>query len=138
MDALAKQAFDACNKNRLIVPRLETLSKGAPKKRITMRFWRTPVTTTIYALDSGDKVVITDWQTRCVKLSERVTIGNFPAWWDVVKSCVLQHWRITGERAYAMALAQISDETAPKEFKKRNLALGQVRKAFRSLAGLRR
>lgn len=134
---LAKQAFDACDKNRLIVPWLEGIGRGAHKKRITNRFWRKSIITTFYTLANGEMVVITDWQKRCVKLSIPITTDNFFAWWDVVKVCVLQHWKITSGHAYEKALAKISDKTAPKEFQKRNLALAQVREAFRSLVGLR-
>lgn len=75
---MAREAFYACRMNRQIVLRLKALSKGAHRKRFSNQFWRTRVTTTFYTLATGDVVVISDWQERCVKLSEPITAKNLP------------------------------------------------------------
>jgi len=134
---LAHGALKACEDNRAIVPALQHEAAGAARKRISLKFWQTPAKATFYYLDNGDCIILTDWEKQCVKLSGPITEANFKQWWIVVQFCVLERWHASKED-YEAALAQITDRTAPKEFKKRNLAMGQVRKAFQSLVGLRR
>jgi hypothetical protein len=82
---------------------------------------------------------IADWQRQCVTLPKPITTANFKDWWNVAKLCLLEFWKScdSGGRIYDQALSKISDRKAPKEFQKRNRAVVQVRKALRSLVGLR-
>jgi hypothetical protein len=133
---LAREALRACRINIRLVPALEAHCAEATKECQSMKIWRTQTKATYHTLPNGDVIILADWQKQCVKLSEPITDNNFKDWWGVMKLCVLEHWKSIPED-YAKALAKISDKTAATEFQKRNLALGQVRKALCSLTGLR-
>lgn len=133
---LAEEALKACENNKIIVPVLEARGRGAKRVRKGMKLWQVQAQATFYYLSDRDCIIIPDWEKQCVNLSGPITDTNFKKWWGVVQFYVLERWHGSKE-AYAAALTQISDGTAPKEFQKRNLALNQVKKALRSLVGIR-
>jgi hypothetical protein len=133
---LAAAAVQECEDNKVTVSEFEKHCVGAKRKRRNRKFWGTPAAATIYSLGYSDVVIIADWEKQCVKLSAPITPSNVSQWWHVVKFWVLEYWW-SSEKTYKTAIAKIFDKTAPKEFQKRNRALAQVRKAFRSLVGLR-
>lgn len=133
---LAQAALKACEDNRAIVPVLRNVAAGVKRERKTVKFWQTSAKATFYYLTNSDIIIITDWEKQCVRLPRPITEMNFKQWWSVVQFCVLERWDANNQD-YQAALAKISDGTALKEFQKRNLAMSQVRKALRSLVGLR-
>ncbi|PYJ86051.1 MAG: hypothetical protein DME22_06795 [Verrucomicrobia bacterium] len=133
---LAAAGVEECEENKVTVPVLEAQASGGRRQRKALKIWRTRVEGTIHYPNYGDCVLIADWEKRCVTLSVPIIESNFKQWWSVVQLWLLEYWWLN-RKAYHTALAQISDMTAPKESKKRNLALAQVRRALRSLVGLR-
>ena len=136
---LAAAVLEECESHQVIVPVLETHCAGARRQRAVVKAWRTPVKLTFYYLDPQTRIRISDWQRQCMTLPKPITAANFKTWWDVAKLCLLEFWKSTesGSRIYDQALKKIPDRKAPKEFQKRNRAVAQVRKALRSLVGLR-
>jgi len=139
-------ALLACVENKRAVAALEALATGARSERKTFHYSRqTKAHATFYYLGNGDVVIIPDWQAKCIKLSGPITKKNVNDWWDVIKWCVLQHWR-NPEGDYTGTLALIPDaqpKGSPtekplsddyykenKEYRKRNLALARVKQAF--------
>ena len=132
---LATQAVTACADNKRRVPALKALGAGAKRERKTQRYWGTTIKATLYYLASGDAVIITDWQNKCLKLSGPITQANFRDWWAVVKSCVFEHWK-NPKGNYAEALRRIG-RANEEEWRRRNLAIDRVEQALRSVLGLR-
>ena len=130
---LAIQALKSCATNKRVVPALKTLAAGAIRQSKKDRYWGITVKASLYSLANGDEVIITDWQNKCVKLSGPITKTNFPDWWNVIKSCVLEHWK-NPQGNYADALQKAG---GTEEWQQRNRAISQVKQALRSLVGLR-
>jgi hypothetical protein len=149
---LAWDALRACADNKRVVPALKALAAGARRERKTLPYSRqTEVWATYYSLANGDVVIIADWQAKCAKLSGPITKTNVNDWWDVVRCCVLQHWK-NPEGNYSAVLelipnAQVgefsgeshSDEyyKQGKEYRKRKRALERVEQAFERLVGVK-
>lgn len=136
---LAAAVLEECQSHQVIVPVLKALCAGARRERSVAKAWRTPVKLTFYHLDPQTRIRIADWQRQCVTLPKQITADNFKDWWNVAKFCLLEFWKScdSGGRIYDQALSKIPERNAPKEFQKRNRAVAQVRKALRSLLGLR-
>jgi len=132
---LATQALAACAANKRLVPELRDFASGAKRERQTREFWpQTRAKATYYYLANGDVVIITDWQSKCVKLSGPISKHNFQKWWDVVKWCVLDYWK-NPKGNYAEALKKIGQANEP-EWRRRNLAIDRLEQALRSRLGL--
>lgn len=131
---LAKAAFDACLDASLLVPELEAHCRGAKQERWTNKCWGITLKATRYTLSGGSVVMIADWQKASVNLSQPITPANFREWWDVVRSCVLEHWR-NSQGSYAEALKLIG-QAGEKESRRRHFAFDRVKQALRSLTGV--
>jgi hypothetical protein len=149
---LAWDALVACADNRRVVSALKALATGAKRERKVMPYSRqTEAWATYYSLKNGDVVIIADWQAKSAKLNGPITKLNVNDWWDVVRHCVLEHWK-NPQSNYRTVLKLIPDAAASKspeetqsdeyykhgkEYRKRNFALARVKQAFEGLVGVR-
>lgn len=150
---LAWDALLACAENKRVVPALKALAAGARRERKKLVYSRqTKAWGTLYYLGNGDVVILPDWQAKCAKLSGPITKTNVNDWWDVVKWCVLQHWK-NPQGDYNGTLALIPDAQPEgsiaekprsdeyykqdKVYRKRNFALARVKQTFERLVGVR-
>jgi hypothetical protein len=143
----ANRAIDWCVIAKTFVPILEVhaADAGAVAERRKDKRWRTPAAATVYRI-SGDCIVIADWQKQCVELSEPITESNIKQWWHVIQSSILEYWYRFPE-AYNHALAQIGvgsvkragqkQDRRDKEDRRRNLAIGLIWQALKSLTQVR-
>lgn len=148
---LADKAYEACRKNRRLIPELLALAKGVNGIRLSFKFWQIKEKATFYELANGDTLLITDSQKNCVNLPEPISSANFIDWWTAVKMCVLEHWyKNPKEYTDAINWASYGDTASKKdlsaagkredktsESRKRGHAVNQVKKAFVSLINLK-
>jgi hypothetical protein len=134
---LAKKAYDACEFNRHLVPFLMKMAADKPTQSRSAEYWQTDVNAKFYYLNaSREVIIIADWQAKCETLPATVNTSSFPPWWAAVKGCVLEYWH-NHPAEYNRALKEIGNSTEI-ESRRRNLAMTQLRQAFKSLVGLRR
>jgi len=132
---LADRALNVCQINRVLVPILEAHCGGTFRERKEVKFWGRVVGATYHYLPNRSEVIIiVDWQKQCASLSEQITPANFNAWWDVIKACVLEHWK-NPRGNYAEALKTIG-QPDKEEWRRRSMALDRVRQALESLTHL--
>jgi hypothetical protein len=131
---LAKEAFRVCWLNRRIVPDLLRFTEQAKLHKKTGTHLGAKVSASFYYINNDEVVVISDWQMDCATLS-RPTEKNFDAWWNVINRCVLEYWHCS-RRGYAEALEKVGNPHET-ESRRRNVAMTEVRQAFRGLLGLR-
>ena len=128
---LAKGAFEICSLNRTLVPKLLKFVKGVAYRRDMALVCGARMPAFFYPVSHVEAFFIMGWQVDCRKLPHPAKKENFDAWWSVVKCCVLDCWH-SQRHIYKEALDKIKrfDESEPF---RRNLAITQVRQAFRSL-----